>query len=155
MAGMPRRKEQIAVIEAAGGEDYVFAAVADGMTITAIAEELGIYRQWLSWWVNRPERKARYLAARRLGAEAHVEAGLKIVDEATPESAHLAKIRSDYRKWLAAKTDPATWGQQDGGVTINLGDLHLQAVKQLGSVRRVIEHETEADGAEEGEDWLD
>lgn len=162
MAGTPIKRQQYKMIEEAGGEDYVWAALADGLSLTDIAQEIGVRREWLTRWCNRPERKDRYRMVRRMGAEALVDQGLRIVDSATPETANLAKIQADYRRWLASKSDPENWGQQDsgGGVTINLGKMHLEAVKTISANRQrqpqTLEHlePDSGEGVEDG-DWLE
>lgn len=136
MPGKLKTRQAHTLIEKAGGEDYIYGRVADGATLKQLAEELGISRPILSGWCNHTSRRDAYVSARREAALAHAEEGLAIVDSATPETASAAKLRSDYRKYLAAKLDPRTWGDPKAAVTIDLGQLHLEAVKQIQAEQR-------------------
>jgi len=178
MAGQKRTNRLWDAIEANGGEDLVFIPLSDGETLTAVCRMLqreypdleDLSRGILSTWCNQPQRKERYLEARRMGAVAFAEESMEIVDGATPETAYLAKTRSDTRKWFAGRLDRDAWGQPDkAAVQLNINQMHLDAVRELGGVNHtaigqhqmlegeVVEEEPgEGDEADEGSDsWLD
>lgn len=163
MAAKPITREAHAKIEQAGGEEFIFMRVAAGHTLKALAEELGVSRPILSQWCNKAQRRDRYGRAKQEAAASLVEDGLKIVDGASPLDVQVAKLRSDYRKFLAAKMNPADWGEEKGAqLQVNIGELHLQAVKTLnaGEERTTIEQPQESalPPAEAGEEdsggWL-
>lgn len=172
MAGQRLTGRMFDALEAHVGEDRIFGLLADGETVSSVCrkikelypDELGeLSRGVLSTWCNRPERKERYLEARRMGAVAYAEDSLEIADGAplSKEGISKAKLRADTRKWIAGKLDRDAWGEQtQAGVTVNIGQMHLNAVRELSAEReRAIEHDRgeviEADWTENLEDdWL-
>jgi len=163
MAGRPKKREHLKTIAAAGGEDAVFARVAEGATIKALAGELGVPRSFLSTWCNADRRVDRYARARREAAQSHAEEGMEIADAAEPENAQVAKLRSDYRRWMAARMDPRSWGEAKAAqVNIDMGQMHLEAVKELGRAdaprreRSAITLDNGQDGPEqESQTWAE
>ena len=118
-------------IRNAGGEKYVFDQVASGRSLKALAIELGVSRPILSTWSNAPARRDSYRQARQAAADALVEEGLAIADSARDASeVPAAKLRSDFRKWMAARMNAESWGEQRGAlVNIDIGQLHLDALR--------------------------
>jgi hypothetical protein len=120
----------------------VLERLAHGEFLTRIARDLGFHP---SSWYRAIERKdglrKRYEEARRIGAEEMVAEGLRILDEARPATsaeAMILKERAGYRRYLAERFDPATFGAHDPSVKVELsfGDAHMQALKELGSMDR-------------------
>jgi hypothetical protein len=74
---------------------------------------------------------------RRLQADAFAEDSLGIVDGMAEsgnfrsEDVQLAKERVSVRKWMAALNNPDKYAPKDKGITINVGNLHLDALKKL------------------------
>ena len=153
MAGQPLIRAVNARIHKAGGEEYVFTRVAEGKTLKEIAEEIGVSRQQLSTWCNHRQRRDALARARREAATALVEEGLTIADGVQdPTEVPVAKLRADYRRWMAGKLNREAWGDQQGPlVNINLGDLHLEALKAAN--RPAIEGEARPE-AEDDDDWM-
>lgn len=57
-----------------------------------------------------------------------------IVDEATPETAQVAKLQNDFHRWMAARMDPGSWSESKGAqVSVSIQQLHLEAVKELSA----------------------
>jgi hypothetical protein len=119
------------------GEDEVMGAIANGETLTRLAERIGVSRPLLSAWCNKPQRVDKYAHAKRAAASALVDESLQIVDAAEIDTVQVAELRADTRKWIASRLDRQTWGDDKGPtVAIQINDLHLGALRQGG---RVIE----------------
>ena len=136
MAGFPMRRALEKKIESLGGIEFVTAHIAQGMTIGRLAEFIECSRPILSLWLNHThERRAAVLKARKLKAEKLAEEALEIadqVDETSNSGVNKARLQVDTRKWMAGKLDPENYGDTaKTQVTVNLGDLHLQALKHM------------------------
>lgn len=143
MAGFPMRRALEKKIEDLGGIEFVSAHIAQGMTIGRLAEFIECSRPMLSFWINQTEeRKNAVLAARKLKAEKLAEDALDIADSADESSAtavNKARLQVDTRKWMASKLDPEAFGEKQAPqVNISIGDMHLQALKQINA--EVIEN---------------
>ena len=132
MASRPLTRAAHAKIKAAGGEAWVFAQVAEGKSLKALAAELGISRQILSTWANKGPRRDMLSHARREAATALVDEALALTDAVEPETAAIqkAKLQSDLRRWIAGRLSREDWGDQQGAlVNIDLGKLHIEALR--------------------------
>ena len=131
MAGKPEAKRQLALIEGLG-IDEIARRVAGGETIRSIASDLGVNPNRISTWVNSSDERAEALSRARVrGAHALVEEGHSIVMKATNESATVAKLQSDYLKWMAAKFNAAAYGEQRAPVVaINIDSQAWHAIRQ-------------------------
>ena len=139
MAGKTITTMAHAAIRKAGGEDFIFDQVASGRSLKDIAAELGISRPILSTWCNAPARRDSYRQARQAAADALVEEGLAIADGVCdPSEVPGAKLRADFRRWMAARMNSESWSEQRGAlVNVDLGQMHLDALRQAN--RREIE----------------
>lgn len=138
MAGFPMRRALEKKIEELGGIEFVSSHIAEGMTIGRLAEFIECSRPMLSFWINQTEeRKEAVLKARKLKAEKLAEDALDIADMADESSAtavNKARLQVDTRKWMASKLDPDNFGDKQGPqVNISIGDMHLQALKQVNA----------------------
>jgi hypothetical protein len=136
MAGYPMRRALEKKIEEMGGIEFVTAHIAQGMTIGRLAEFIECSRPMLSFWINHTEeRRTAVINARKLKAEKLAEEALEIadqVDESSNSGVNKARLQVDTRKWMASKLDPENYGDTaKTQVNINLGDLHLQALKHM------------------------
>lgn len=68
-------------------------------------------------------RADQYARARRRGIESHVDEILDLADSATPENAHVARLKIDTLKWLASKLIPKVYGDK---IDVTSGDEPLQ-----------------------------
>lgn len=157
MAGSPKKRALAAAIEGVGGEAALLDLVATGAPVSSIARQLDVSRGMLSQWLNSdPDRKAKYAQAREAAADSLVDQGLEIVDAASVQETQLAKLRSDYRRWMASRLNAGTWGEQRGPlVAISAENLHIQALTKAGPVfdqAPIIEHDS--DQAPDP-DWLE
>ena len=120
------------LIEKCGGEPYVMEQVAAGRTLQAIADEIGVSRPILSMWANAAPRKDALTHAKRLAAGALAEQGLAIVDAASdPTEVPAAKLRSDYRRWMASRLSAEDWGEpRSPTVAIQINSLHADMLRR-------------------------
>lgn len=133
MAGKPILRKLIADIEAAGGEDALYARIADGETVLSISRDFGVSRNFLSGHLNHgPERKAKMRAARETHADFLGDEITEIADTATPITAQVAKLRIDTRRFVAGRLNPETWSDKQGPlVQINANTMHLDALRKI------------------------
>jgi hypothetical protein len=75
------------------------------------------------------------MEARRIASDTLAEETLQIADEcATAEEVAVAKLKIDTRKWLAGAMNPESYGNRPATqVNVNLGDMHIQALKDVVS----------------------
>lgn len=152
MAGKALRRRLLLEIGTRGGPDYVREYIASGGTLKDLAEDLGCSRTYLSRHLNAHEDYAPVIAeARREHADALADEALEIADklatadEVTREQIAVAKERIDVRKWLATVNNPDRYQTNRNGpvVNINLGDLHLEALRRVKDVSPPIGRETD------------
>ncbi len=156
MAGRKMERELMKEIEKRGSEQYVLEFIGDGGSVKALADDLGCSRSYLSGCLNkRPEYRAALEEGRRMQAETYAEQSLDIVDKMAEtgdyrsEDVALARERIAVRKWMAALNNPDRFAAKDKGVTINVANLHLDALKKVtGELKDVtpkaqeIEHDS-------------
>ena len=134
MASNPIEAQMWANIEKMGGVDRIIERVAEGDSLKAIAEELGISRSFLSWKVNAiPGVKERLVQARKSRADMWAEEAISIADGVDPDPNQInkARLRIDSRKWLAGVDDPDRFGTKQAQVNISIGGLHLDALRKV------------------------
>jgi hypothetical protein len=92
---------------------------------------MGVSAAMLSEWLRSdPERGGLLSQARTVAAQALAEQSLAISDGANPEGVQVARLQVETRKWLASKYDTALFGDKPG-VQINIGQLHLDALRKV------------------------
>jgi hypothetical protein len=147
MAGRPKRKTDLVTLDQVG-EGRVEELLESAMPIAEVCRQLGVGKRVLYEWLEAAPGRAGLLSRARARA-AHVlaEEALTIADETTGD-VQRDRLRVDTRKWLAGKWNQAQFGDSKGAqVTINLGDLHLQAVKTVKPVHGADALTLEADDA--------
>lgn len=147
------------------GEGRVFEEVEDGNTIQSIVDRLnehaervypgrmaklgkaGFTRPLFYLWVRAGRkayadgvtpRMARYAEAKQRSAESHVDRMLVAVETATVADIGVKREQARVHQWVAGKLDRARFGEQPAQVTVNLGSMHLEALRvrvmpELGS----------------------
>lgn len=147
MAGKPLKKKMmstLADLAAADGltpAEYIHDFIASGRTMTDLAEHLGVSREYASRNLNAfPDIRAALSGARLAGADALAEQSLRMADDLAVrmdrgedvknERIGLLREQNSVRKWLAAVANPEKYGRNDNQVTINIGDLHLDALRK-------------------------
>jgi len=161
MAGRPKRKAALASIEKSGGVQYLTDYLLSGGTITQLAGELDLHRGYLHRILkDHPEYSAALEAARAEAADAHAEAGFEIMrrlrNERKAERANaapgsrasemsaldvsIAKEEAAQHRFIAQAWNQQRYGSQNNQthVTVNLGDMHLDALKKMKTVRESV-----------------
>jgi len=144
LAGKQLKKKILADIEAKGGAEYVMEK-ASNMTLRAwAAEEWGCSRNYLSETVRGIPDYARALdKAQPILADAMMEENVEIADGISKDAtnAQIAKVREQMqaRKMLAAGLNRDRYGSGPRAeITLNLGDLHLDALRKISSDRQAL-----------------
>lgn len=174
MAGRPKRKAALATIETRGGVDYLTEYLLSGGTVTQLAGELGLHRGYLHRLLkDHPEFSKALEQARLEAADAHAEAGFEIMRRLRAErkeeranakkgsraaelsalDVSIAKEEAAQHRFIAQSWNQQRYGSQHAQthVTVNLGDMHLDALKKMKTVRdtvrdaKVIEHDHDRD----------
>lgn len=147
MAGKPLKRQMFATLKKLSDEsgltpaEYVHDFIANGGTMTALAEKLGMKRPYASRELNaNPEIKKALDAAKILKAEAIIEDASTMADDLAAKLDNGEDVRNEriavlreqigIRKFQAAAGDPGRYGKQNANITINLGDLHLDALRK-------------------------
>jgi AraC-like DNA-binding protein len=168
MAGRPKRKAALDAIEKRGGVDYLTEYLLSGGTVTQLAGELGLHRGYLHRLLKESSELSSALeAAREDAAEAHAEAGFEIMRRLRAErkveretakagtraaelnslDVSIAKEEAAQHRFIAEAWNQRRYGggKNQTHVTVNLGDMHLDALKKMKTVRgsdpRVIDHD--------------
>lgn len=108
----------------AGAADVILARISSGESLAAICRDLNIPQATVYGWREKvPEFGERYIRARELQANAWAEQIVAIADE--EEDPRRAQVRTDARKWVAARICHRTWGDRskqevEGNLTINV-----------------------------------
>jgi hypothetical protein len=146
MAGQPLKRQFLADLKKLGGVQHIADRISDGDTFTAIAKEFGLSRNFMTTVLYKePEAKALLQSAKKERSNTLAEQCLDIVDNVDPSPNEISKAReqASVRKWLASCENPETYGQKQSAVTINVGDLHLDALRNAKAVgnAKIIENE--------------
>jgi len=129
MAGQKKKHADLVLLDQVGS-DRVEEMLERGMALSAICIELKISKKALNEWLEAAPRAALLTRARARAADQLAAETLTIADEAEPDQVQKAKLRTDVRRWLAGKWDPAKYGENKGvQVQLNIGDMHLTALK--------------------------
>jgi hypothetical protein len=151
MSGRPVLRALAAWIEEAGGDLWVFDQIADGVPVGKVAEQItlkghgGISRpllyQWRDMQGEDSERRRGWAAAMKDAAHAHAEKAGEVWDtlpeDPTTGQVQRARGQSEYRRWLAGHRNREDYGEGvKAGVVVNIGSLHLDALRQAGHIAR-------------------
>lgn len=135
MPGQKKTRNGVALLASESGKERLLELAEQGMSLEQIAVTMQIPRGSINKWLDAAENSAAFTRARARAADDLAAETLEIADnvEEDPVAIQKAKLRSDNRKWIAAKWDAARYGDQKQGVNVNisLGELHLRAVKTV------------------------
>lgn len=94
--------------------DEICKRISEGEMLMNIVLKKGMpdRRTVYDWMERNPEFAHNYARACELGAHALVEQGISILDNSDPDRAHVDRNRADYRKWLASKRNPESYGDR-------------------------------------------
>jgi transposase-like protein len=143
MAGRPKQRAEMVMLD--GHADFIFDELDAGQTQSAIARQIGVMQSSLSRWLNANQERKQSLAESRTHASHKLaEETLAIADEAANAgSAHevaAAKLRIETRRHLAGVWNREQYGEQKAGqVVVNIGALHLDALRQASQALHVAE----------------
>ena len=144
MAGKQLKKTILADVAKKGGAEYV-REMASSMTLKAwAAQEWNCSRNYLSETIRSVPEYARALeGAQSVLADAMMEENVEIADSIpeTASSTQIAKVREQMqaRKMLAAGLNRDRYGSGPRAeITLNLGDLHLDALRKISSDRQAL-----------------
>lgn len=105
--------------------DDLYEKVVSGMDTKEFSASLGIVPSVLwEWMHSKPGRITRYRHALRDRADMLAHQSLRDVENATPETVPLAKLRAEHRLKLASKWDRENYGDDPkaagsaGGITV-------------------------------------
>ena len=139
MAGQKIMRGHKATVAAAGGPDAIIARIASGTPLLHIARELGIPRSSLAMVITlRPEHREALARARTAAASALAVEALSIADEAQPGLERVADLQIRHRQWMAERMNSTDWGTRQPGVEIQIGSLHLAALRHPESSDREL-----------------
>jgi hypothetical protein len=159
MAGKPVAKvirpiEALAAEAGLSGPEFVYDWIAGGGTVTSLAARIGTQREYLSRNLSKyPEYVAVMDAARKVAADTLVEESKHLIDDIaeeakTNESAKFSdriravELQANQRRFMAASYNQDRYGNRGSNVTINLGDLHLEALRKVKvQPTMVIDHD--------------
>jgi hypothetical protein len=144
MAGKQLKKKILADVAKKGGAEYV-REMASSMTLKAwAAQEWQCSRNYLSETIRSVPEYARALeGAQSVLADAMMEENVEIADSIpeTASSTQIAKVREQMqaRKMLAAGLNRDRYGSGPRAeITLNLGDLHLDALRKISADRQTL-----------------
>tara|TARA_R110002096_G_scaffold8182_1_gene34423 strand:+ start:98 stop:616 length:519 start_codon:yes stop_codon:yes gene_type:complete len=146
MASRPFLQRLARAIVDLGGDDWVFDQIADGRSIKSITDQLPgppdrsqLYR-WRDIPAHREERRAAWAAAKVQSADSRLEDGELILEDLaakeifSSQEVQLATSRANYKSAMAKMANPLYGDKQaSGGQTINIGELHIGALRKHGS----------------------
>ena len=149
MAGSPLKRQVLDALRTRAIEqlgengdplDLACDHIASGGSIAQLAREIGVAigssvsRPLLSGVLHNlaPDASERLDAARRQGAGALVEEAMQIADDAEPTTGAVQKARLQVgtRQWTAERWAPDMFGAKGTSVTLNIGHLMLDALRQ-------------------------
>jgi hypothetical protein len=147
MAGQPRKQAMIAELERLASKqdqsvlEYAEEWIASGKTILALSKRIKratreqVSRDMLSKYLNHctPDAAARLAHARLIGGHGLLEDALAIADRTKTEDVPKARLRVQARQWAAERWSPELAPQKGVSVTLNVGSLHLDALRAIPS----------------------
>jgi hypothetical protein len=141
------------------GEEYILNRVVAGVPPRTIMQAFGLSREMFYSWIRAggPERRRLYDEARRLAADAHADLAGEVLEElaergvVTSPEVQLANSRSAYLRWLAEVRNRDVYGTKPtGAIQINVGSLHLDALRHAVQTATVLEAVPAAPSLPEG-----
>ena len=167
MAGQPKKRAALAAIEQKGGVEYLTEFLLSGGTITQLAGELNLNRGYLHRILQKhPDYSVALEQAREEAADAHAEMGFEIMrklrKERKEERANagpgskaaqlsvldisIAREEVQHHRFIAEAWNQKRYGANKGQtqITVNLGDMHLDALKKMKTIKsepKVIDHD--------------
>ena len=164
MAGRPLAKKTLAELKSRGGAEYLEEWLLEGKSLRRLAADLDISEGYFRKLILRTDELAKAVdSARRAAADAHFDAAFEAIQDVSDRrqreimealngendrdisEANVSQIDLGIAKQKAGQHNLAAqaWNQERYGnkgntnVQINIGDLHLDALRKM----KVIDHE--------------
>ena len=141
MPGNPKVRSDMAVLESIDS-DIVVSMFEVGKSKADICRELGIGRRGLDKWIEENDFDHIIAHARVEAASLLASQTLEIADSMEDDNPSKAGTRIRTRQWLAERWDSKTYGAKQAAVTVNIGNLRLDALRQLEVVEDLSTGET-------------
>ena len=122
------------------GPDFVYEWIVGGGTVSSLAEDLDLNRGFVSRKLNAdPDYRKVLEAARRDAADAMAEESLEIADGMSKVDTTMVQVAAGreqikVRQWMAGVYNPDKFAPKGNNVTINIGDMHLDALRKVRDV---------------------
>ena len=130
MAGTPKRRKDVAFLNEMP-EEMIFSMVESGKSIGDICIDLGIGKRALDDWIEENDHGAMITRARVRAADLLACDTIKIADSMADSNPQRDVQRIRTRQWLAERWDPKLYGTKQTEVSINIGSLRLDALRQI------------------------
>ena len=117
--------------------------IADGSSTRQTAAQLGLNSRFIfDWCDSSPEFSQQYARAKERAADVLADDLVEISDSATVRDAHVARLKVDTRKWIAAKLLPKKYGDRPNEINvntqINLATLSIEDQAKLQARRQEL-----------------
>ena len=113
-------------------------SIAQGNSLISTCKTLKISKPFvLDWLRSDPDFASHYSRAREDQADKYADEIVEISDRATVQDAHVARLKVDARKWVAAKLLPKKYGDRPAQVNVNT-QINLMQVS-IEDQRRIEE----------------
>jgi Bacteriophage Sf6, terminase small subunit-like len=100
--------------------DSVCFLVSQGASVRHVCSEHSIDpKQFYRWLESSESVRQQYARAKEKAADKMAGEIVEIADNATPQDAHVARLKVDARKWVAAKLLPPNYGDRLAEVNVN------------------------------------
>lgn len=155
VAGKALRKRILSDVERQGGADWLYDQIASGVTVAQLARDYGCSRSYLSRALNANDEYRKILQEARVeAADALVEEGLTMVDTLTGDSSSneisATREKVNYRKFMAGALNQAKYGTRpQNNITLNIGDMHLDALRKFNRDRQSLDDIPDAEIVDE------
>jgi hypothetical protein len=141
MAGTKKKRSDLELLDAIDPE-LITGMLEHGKSIADVCLALGISKRALDIWVRQTGFEDDILRARVRAADMMACETLQIADSIDDDNPAKPMHRIRTRQWLAERWDAKTYGAKQAAVTVNIGNLRLDALRQLEVVEDLSTGET-------------
>ena len=100
--------------------DSICFLVSQGASVRHVCSTHAIDpKQFYRWLESSESVRQQYARAKEKAADKLADEIVEIADNATPQDAHVARLKVDARKWVAAKLLPKKYGDRPAEVNVN------------------------------------
>lgn len=122
------------------GPEFVYEWIVGGGTLSSLAEDLQISRGFVSRKLNaNPDYRRALDDARRDAAYTMADESLEIAENMGRTDTTMVQVAAGreqikVRQWLAGVYNADRFAPKGNNVTINIGDMHLDALRKVRNV---------------------